>query len=87
MVLHSVFPNPADVEITISFTLPEAETMQTVLFSMTDVMGKKCMDFQGIFESGYHETTWIRPKDTANGVYFLNLKSGGASKQARVVLK
>jgi len=87
LVLHSVFPSPATEEITISFTLPEAAKAQSVLFTMTDMMGRKCWDFEGKFASGYHEIKWLRAKDLANAIYFLNLKSGAANKQAKVVLK
>ena len=87
LVLHSIFPNPADDELAIAFTLPEAATSHPVYFSMTDVMGRKCWEAQGEYGSGYHEATWKRIKNEASGIYFISIKSGLTTRQARVVLK
>ncbi len=87
MVLHSIFPNPADGDVTVSFTLPESASTQAVTFLMTDVMGRKCWDFSGSYKSGYHEVTWKRTQEETNGIYLISLKAGTKVKQARVIMK
>jgi hypothetical protein len=87
LVLHAIFPNPAIDQLTISFTLPEAASTQSVRISMTDIMGKKCWDIRGEYGSGYQEAIWKRTGEEASGLYVISVTSGATVKQTRVVLK
>ncbi|HEY5691897.1 MAG TPA: FG-GAP-like repeat-containing protein [Cyclobacteriaceae bacterium] len=87
LVLHKTWPNPADQEINVAFSLPETGQDQTVNLELVDLMGKKIRSQEDLYPSGYHELKWQRNKEHASGVYLVVIKAGRAIKQMKVVLK
>jgi len=87
LLLHSIYPNPAESDVTFSFTLPQYEGSQPVDFSVIDVLGRTIWQHLGNYESGYHEVTWTKIKELESGIYFVRLKNGEISKTSRLVLK
>jgi hypothetical protein len=87
LVLHEAWPNPADQEINIAFSLPETGQDQAVNLELVDLMGKKVRSQEDIYSSGYHELKWQRNKEQASGVYLVVIKAGRVIKQMKVVLK
>jgi len=87
LIFHSVWPSPADGDVTFSFSLPESPSPQLIEFSVVDVLGRKTWSHASDYEAGYHEVTWKRDNNEASGIYFVRLQSEKTMKQTRVVLK
>ena len=87
MVLHAIWPNPASTDATISFSLPELSSAQSVEFSLTDLLGRTIWINQSNYSSGYHEVLFRRSIELTAGVYIVRLSSGSTVKQARLVFK
>jgi len=87
LVFHSVFPNPAEADVTIAFSMPESAVDQRISAEAFDVMGRKMWTHEAAVSSGYHELIWRRDVNEAQGIYLIQLKSGTDAKQKRIVLK
>ncbi|MDA0195216.1 MAG: T9SS type A sorting domain-containing protein [Bacteroidetes bacterium] len=87
LVLHTVWPNPSTGYFKVSFTLPEASQDQHVELILVDMLGRLTWSTSGDFTSGYHEITWNRTNEIAEGLYVIQLKLGATYKQERLVLK
>ncbi len=86
MILHNIWPNPSSGDVTLSFSLPESPLLQTVSFSMTDILGRNLWTQELNYGSGYHEVILKRTNET-EGIYMIRLMSGSMTKIARLVLK
>jgi len=87
MVLHAIWPNPTSGDATISFSLPESASSQSVEFLLTDMLGKNIWSNLNSFSSGYNEVMLKRTNGETAGVYIVRLTSGSTVKQARLVFK
>lgn len=82
----AVYPNPTDASSIISYSLAEANETSFELFS---VLGNKIASADmGFVSEGIHEISLNEITDMnrlASGIYFLQLKSGNATEQIKVV--
>jgi hypothetical protein len=86
LVLHKVWPNPAEGEVNVAFSLPETGQGQAVRIELVDLMGREVWSHENVFESGYHQVKWERSKQEVAGIYLVTIKAG-VMKQVKVVLK
>ncbi len=78
--LGTAYPNPAQSQTTISFTLPENGSMFRVSLDVFDAMGKKVGTLlQGDFASGFYTAVWdLSGGQTAKGIYHVRLEAKGS---------
>ena len=86
-ILHKNYPNPFNPTTTISFSLPEEENVEIVIFNIKGQQVKTL--YKGMAEEGEHKMIW-NGKDTNNklvssGFYFYKLKTN--VRNHRVVYK
>lgn len=79
----SLYPNPTDGEINLSFDLTNAQTAQ---LSIMDLAGKQLRSFD-IQASEGKNLAFIDVNELSSGVYFLNLSVGGVSQKLRFVIQ
>ncbi|MEO8151228.1 MAG: T9SS type A sorting domain-containing protein [Bacteroidia bacterium] len=78
----SMFPNPADDELTVSFN---SETQTNYSIEITDIIGKLLLLKNGMAEKG--ENNFILSLDEINpGVYFVEIKNGHNSRVLKLVV-
>jgi hypothetical protein len=78
-----MFPNPAQNEVVLDFTLDKAAEMS---ISVIDVTGKVVKEVSAVkFLSGSNTTT-IDASDLNNGFYFVNIHSSEGSKTTRLMI-
>ena len=79
----TMFPNPAQNEVVLDFTLDKAAEMS---ISVIDVTGKVVKEVSAVkFLSGSNTTT-IDASDLNNGFYFVNIHSSEGSKTTRLMI-
>jgi hypothetical protein len=81
-------PNPFNSSTTISFTLPQNQTAEIAVYSVT---GQRIQTLQrGLLQAGTHQVQWDgRTQEgtvAASGVYFYELKAGGFRAVRRLAL-
>ena len=79
----SVYPNPADDELSLEFSLSSA---QKVVVQLRDVSGKIAQRNVIHANQGLN-LVLLDTKELASGMYFLNLNVAGHQKTMQVVLK
>lgn len=78
----ATMPNPFVVSTSISITLNKSADVQVTVF---DVTGKQVEVLQnGTLDAGLHVITW-KPEDLAEGVYFLQVNTGGTIQTRKIV--
>lgn len=79
----NLYPNPAQNEVTIDFTLDKAVDM---IVSVLDITGKLVKVVPAaIYSSGANNLT-IDASDLHNGYYFVNIRSAEGSKTSRLLI-
>ena len=68
----SIFPNPADKNISISMNTPFSKSIS---FCISDMLGKTLTQWEGKSENGVYENE-ISIENLSQGVYFLSVKIG-----------
>lgn len=90
VVLHQIYPVPADRQVTFAFSVPESqETTQTTL-DVYDLVGKKIATLVNApLKGGYHEVTWQidQGQKPLAGIYVSVLRHGNAVAQDKLILK
>jgi len=79
-----VFPNPANDNFTVQFTLNEPATMSATL---SNIQGKQIANFSqitGIQSSGTHQINLPVPNSIPGGLYLLNLEINGVPVQKKI---
>lgn len=72
--IMTLFPNPAEVNLTILLSTTEEEK---VTFTLTDMLGKNVSTWQGKAENGMYEQE-ISIENLPQGIYFLSVKIGNS---------
>jgi hypothetical protein len=85
LALHSVFPVPADEQVTVSFVLPGSVASQASV-EITDLWGRTLGKWEREFQPGYNEVVWVRGQEAA-GVYVVRVTWNEVTKQRRLVLR
>ena len=77
ITLGTAYPNPAQSQTTIPFTLSENGSAYSVTLEIFDSMGKKVGTLvQGDFASGFYNATWdFSGVQTAQGIYHVRLEA------------
>lgn len=88
IALEQNYPNPANPETTIRFTLPEATNVRLAIY---DVMGREVKTLvSGPVAAGAHEMTWdgtdAAGVAAASGVYLYRLEGRGFSQTRQLTL-
>ena len=86
-VVHSVWPNPADERIVVSFSLPRESNQEVVSFTLVDMLGRKIWNEQKKFNGGYHEVTWQRSAEATNGIFIMKISTRHVAEKARVIFR
>lgn len=83
--LNPNYPNPFDIETTISFDLTETED---ITLNIMDISGKVIKSYQGTFAQGYNEINVNRAELPSSGILFYQLTTaaGQSAVQKMVVL-
>jgi PKD repeat protein len=79
----NVYPNPADEELNIAFTVANEDIIQ---FKVQDVSGKQLKSYTIKALSGFNHIL-IDTKDLASGMYFIRLNSPKSSKLVPFIVK
>ncbi|MEI9919173.1 MAG: ELWxxDGT repeat protein [Bacteroidota bacterium] len=89
--IHSVTPNPADNDLTVTFSIPGADQSMTEVKVLNTLGQPVAVMYRGLLDGGMHSMTWsgkdqfgVRP---AQGVYLVEVNSNGQKLAKRVVLK
>ncbi|HZY80149.1 MAG TPA: T9SS type A sorting domain-containing protein, partial [Cyclobacteriaceae bacterium] len=83
LVLHDVYPNPAQTDATVAFSLPDR--LQTAV-EVYDMLGNKSVIFSGELPQGLNKVTW-KPGDARTaGMYIIRVISGGEVKLKRLMV-
>lgn len=80
--LYPAYPNPFSGSTTIRFDLPEAADVELTVYDATGRVVARLLDQH--FPAGSFKVEW-NAKNVLNGVYYCNMKTGGA-KQIRKLL-
>jgi hypothetical protein len=81
--LLRAYPNPFNAKTTIEFALAEPGGVELAIY---DITGAKVETIRRLgLEAGRHSIVWDA-KDSASGVYFARMESGGRSKSIKIVL-
>lgn len=73
IVLGKAFPNPAQNETTIAFTLPESQATYQVQLEVYNSVGQRAAILtNGTFQEGFYSTNW-NTENNNNGLYFYRL--------------
>lgn len=79
----SLYPNPADAELNVSFTVSNA---QSITFEIIDITGKTIQANQINATEGSN-LVMLNTNSLASGMYLLNIKSGDQIKTMQFVVK
>jgi hypothetical protein len=82
--LLGTYPNPARSHATVRFAVPEGQA-QAVTLRLYDVLGRAVRTVRATAEPGRHATR-LDVQGLSNGVYFLRLQAGGATKTQRLTV-
>ncbi|MBD3400533.1 MAG: T9SS type A sorting domain-containing protein, partial [Candidatus Coatesbacteria bacterium] len=83
LTLEAPWPNPANSNVSIAFTLPQA---QRVSLSVYDLAGRRVATLsEGELAAGRHEVSWDCAGESS-GVYLLRLETQGEALSRRVVI-
>lgn len=85
LIVHGLWPNPAESEITISFSLPELGR-QMLRLKLIDLMGRTVWASEDQYSPGYNETK-LQRGDVPDGVYLCTLETETGSSQLKIVFR
>ncbi len=90
-MIQTVYPNPAEADVNVTFTLPGTQPANAVVRVVNNLGQPITHLFEGVLEAGSHTMSWngrdvhgIRP---AQGLYLVEVLSNGQRTAKRVVLK
>jgi len=76
------YPNPFNPSTTIYYALPEAGSVELVIY---DVLGNELMKYSENQEAGYHKFEFDG-SDLTSGLYFYRLQAGSFLETKKMVL-
>lgn len=84
MFSATVYPNPVNEELAVSYTLPAAGLVE---FKLIDVTGREVKSFTGDVEEAGEHTRLINSGDLTSGLYFYVIKSGSGARVTGKLVK
>lgn len=79
----TLYPNPADEELTVQFSLPNAQNLQIVLM---DISGKVLRTHSIQANEGLNQV-FLATDEFSSGMYFLEARGAGISKRSNFVVR
>jgi hypothetical protein len=86
LVLHPVFPNPAQQHFTVAFTLPKTTQLQLVAITITDATGRMASTYEKEFASGYQQVEGSTER-MMPGCYIITVHAGIAVKHTLMIVR
>jgi flagellar hook assembly protein FlgD len=87
-VLEDAFPNPANPETTIRFSIPQDGEVRLLVYNSSGQLVKSL--HEGWVQAGTYQSAWDGTDDTgsslASGVYLYRLESGTFSEAKKLTL-
>ncbi|MBR9974566.1 MAG: T9SS type A sorting domain-containing protein, partial [Bacteroidetes bacterium] len=83
MELESVFPNPADADATITFTVPDEGTVRLTLH---DLLGRERRVLTDGYTTRGKHVVAFRVADLPSGLYYCRLLHGGQARIHRLLI-
>ena len=81
----SVYPMPANQQVTIGFTIDSESLVQIEVYNLTGARVANVVNAQ--YPAGSHSFTWNFDGAVGNGMYILRVNAGGASSSAKIIVQ
>jgi hypothetical protein len=86
VTLHAVYPNPADGEATVRYSLPDHHRQREVEIGVYNVLGQRVAVLTESAGSGNYRERRVNTRRLPSGLYFVRLVAGGDVQTQQLVV-